>query len=440
MMKYYNDQQNYLLNQLAYQNLPDDGWEPGALVVDLIKEPLKQQMIDAGLGDLVVVDYANNNGTGSHSGFCAIAFRNPNTGEVGMSFRGTENLDNITGASQVDMADNLMTALNGQSQQRTEALEFFRRNKSRYGDNYLYGHSKGGELASEVFAQYHKEVVQMHVINPQPINPYHLNDAQKKALKGDKVDVVIIDGDTVHSLGAWPYSDSNTRYVVNNGTEEGFFGPHMLGSASIGKDGNYEIEKHPFKNFPEQEAFNKLVRPLITAAQKGFLPKTSVFVVGLAAVYTFFARDIPAFVDKLKDAYQKMVKKYEEFKKFCKELAEKFNEFIDRTVTSIKNWWNSKFSSSYKQANANPYFTVNTDRLRHYADRLKKVNTRLYNLDIRMDTLYGRMGWTDLKALIDLMNADVRSGYSWRLLNCISYLNNTASDFEKAEREIASKL
>ena len=436
MMKQYTDKQNYILNKLAYANIESKSWEPGQKLIDLVKEPYKSELQEAGLGELVIVDYANNNESGSHSGFCAIAFKDPSTGEVGMSFRGTENLDKFTSENQVDMMDNVHTALNGDSKQKREALEFFEKNKSLYGDNYLYGHSKGGELASEVYVDNYDEVRQMHVINPQPINPEELTKKQLEALKSDKVDVVIIDGDTVHSLGGWPYSDENTRYVENNGSQNGFFGPHLLASATIDGD-NYVIEDKPFEKYPDQHLFVKAVRPIISAAQKGKLKKLSGLIYIVSCLYTFVVRDIPAMIEKLEEIviafYEKLIEAKEKFDEF----VANFKEFVSQVVTSVKRWFNNNFNPGYKSAVENPQIEVNPYKLRSYASRINEVNRRISRLDGRLDSLYLKVG---LLGLWNLMRADMLMGYSWRLSRASSYLTSTASAFENAENDLCNKL
>ena len=55
----------------------------------------------------------------------------------------------------------------------------------------------------------------------------------------------------------------------------------------------------------------------------------------------------------------------------------------------------------------------------------------------RMDALYTKVGLFDLW---DLLQADALTGYSWRLSRCINYLNDTANEFDSAERSISSQL
>lgn len=79
---------------------------------------------------------------------------------------------------------------------------------------------------------------------------------------------------------------------------------------------------------------------------------------------------------------------------------------------------------------------VDTYKLKLYAERLANVNNRIIRLDRRLDGLYFRVG---LQGLWNLMQADALTCYSWRLNRCQSYLSQTASDFEFAERLILAE-
>jgi hypothetical protein len=42
--------------------------------------------------------------------------------------------------------------------------------------------------------------------------------------------------------------------------------------------------------------------------------------------------------------------------------------------------------------------------------------------------------------LWNLIQADLLTGYSWRLNRCVNYLNQTASDFEAVETALTNQL
>lgn len=76
---------------------------------------------------------------------------------------------------------------------------------------------------------------------------------------------------------------------------------------------------------------------------------------------------------------------------------------------------------------------VDTYKLTQYAQRVSAVNSRIKSLDYRLDSLYRHAGLVDL---LNLIMADVLTGYSWRLERCQVYLQGTASDFELAEQQL----
>lgn len=122
---------------------------------------------------------------------------------------------------------------------------------------------------------------------------------------------------------------------------------------------------------------------------------------------------------------------------WAKEKYQQFKETVKSFINKAKNWFKNNFNSGYKYANSHPQVKVDTYKLRDYASRIYDVNRRISNLDGRMDSLYWRVGLLDLW---NLMQADLMTGYSWRLLRAASYLNDTASDFDAIETELANGL
>ena len=126
--------------------------------------------------------------------------------------------------------------------------------------------------------------------------------------------------------------------------------------------------------------------------------------------------------------------------KFCSWLKDKADElkaFISKGLDYLKNWFNNNLNVGYKYASSNPQIKVDTYKLRSYAQRLQSVNSRISRLDRRLDSLYWDVGLLDLW---NLMQADLLTGYSWRLQRAATYLNDTAFDFEKAENELVNSL
>lgn len=155
------------------------------------------------------------------------------------------------------------------------------------------------------------------------------------------------------------------------------------------------------------------------------VPKVAI-ILGVVSVVAFV-------LDKIGDFFQAIVKVVDDIKQWFSELKDAFIEIVDRA----KNWYDRHFNEGYKYATSNPQITLDTYKLRSYAQRLANVNRRVGNLDRRLDGLYWQVG---LLGLWDLMQADLLTGYSWRLLRCAGYLNETASDFDSTESNLAGSL
>lgn len=145
------------------------------------------------------------------------------------------------------------------------------------------------------------------------------------------------------------------------------------------------------------------------------------------------AYGLGTFIDLVIAAKEKI----EQFGEKCKEITAQISDFINNCIEKISNWYNKTFNVGYKYATANPQIVVDTYKLGNYAQRLRSVNTRISNLDRRLDSLYWRVGLLDLW---NLMQADILTGYSWRLSRCASYLSDTATDFVNAENDLVSKV
>ena len=418
-----NDKQSSLLNQLAYLDLTT--WSKGENLVKVLENNGHKDMVKEfekwGLGELTLVDCKNDN---ANTGFCAIAFATP-SGEVGMSFRGTE-----FEKGPKDMLDNIISGAIGTSSQVGLALKFYNDNRDKKGNNYLYGHSKGGNLAMEVFATNHSEIKGVYVINAQPINPFGLHPDQLAALL--RVNAIVIDGDIVSGLGA--NSIPPARYVKNNGTkDDDFFGPHYMESMEFDEFGNAIPEPHPFAKYPKQAA----ARIALNAISSYLQSKLALFswVVNTAErIYDFFANDLPDMAEKF---YAWVCQTVDNIKEWAKDVKDAVKDFVSKCKEGISDWWNKTFNAGYKYAANNPLVLADTYKLKTYAQRLDGVNRRLNQLDGRLDALYWQVGLFDLW---DLMKADWKIGKSSRISRAAEYLRDTATELERFENEIVERL
>lgn len=146
-------------------------------------------------------------------------------------------------------------------------------------------------------------------------------------------------------------------------------------------------------------------------------------VIVLANLLDFVIDTAKALVSKIKEAWQKI-------NEFFSDIRDIVLATINKIAAKIKS-----LSAGYKAANKNPIIQVDTYKLGVYAERLIEVNKRIASIDERLDSLYTKVG---LLGLWNLIQADILTGYSWRLNRCASYLIDTATDFQNLENELVS--
>jgi Protein of unknown function (DUF2974) len=171
----------------------------------------------------------------------------------------------------------------------------------------------------------------------------------------------------------------------------------------------------------------------------GFVPvlKFALIVVGIVVAFvliTVAIEIIHEVVDWLVDQIVNLVAAAFEF---AKDLANQLKDLAVSIINGLKAWYKENFDAGYRYASANPVITVDTYKLRNYAQRLASINARLKSLDHRMDSLYWNVGLLDV---LTLMRADLMTGKSRKISQIIHYLEETANLFEKAERNIKSNV
>lgn len=436
MLNELTEEQKGFLNEIAYINIPEN-WGKVDNLADLVELSGREDLMDfifddknKHLAQLVIKEYVNNNDENSKSGFCAIAFQDPVTGQIGMSFRGSEN-DHHEGQDwKKDMFDNFATALIGTSPQSAEAIAFYQRNKDSDGNNYLYGHSKGGELATSVYVLDYINIQGVHVINAQPINGMKLLPDQIAALQSSKFTALVVNGDIVAWLGARLYP---VKFVVNNGKEGGFLGPHSIGNIAYDENGNAIVETKPFSGHFWQGVTAIFATGIVSTLQfKLRIPALAANII--VRISNFLIHDLPQLVKEFVEFSKRVI---ESIKEFTREVKEALKSFVSDLVSAVTSRFKQVFNSGYKYALSNPVIKLETYKLRNYADRLRKVNTRLNSLDSRINSLYWQVGFLDL---LTLLQADLMTGESRKIKRCIAYLEETAQDFEEVEKKIMSQL
>ena len=157
----------------------------------------------------------------------------------------------------------------------------------------------------------------------------------------------------------------------------------------------------------------------------------------VAAIYLLVTRgaDMEVFIETVLELAKEIGKGFGNALKWTNDKINQLIDFMSTKVSQIRDWFNHVMKS-YGYAVATPVIEVNTDKLRHYAERLENVRKRLQNLDGDMNSLYFTNGFLDL---LDIIRAN-RLPNSMKLKFCINYLEDTAEAFEKAERNIMEQV
>ncbi len=187
--------------------------------------------------------------------------------------------------------------------------------------------------------------------------------------------------------------------------------------------------------FETKEGFNLFKGILEDAYKDNFFKGLAMSLIGIPLVGFAYGtyHIVKQVVITTKAIIEKIKNISDKIRNFANDLADCIIDFYNKG----KNWFNENFNSGYKEATRHPSFKLDTEKMRTYADRLSKVNSRITKVDRRLDSLYWKVGLFDLW---NLMQADLLTGYSVRVLACATALDNTASDYEKNENKLKNTL
>lgn len=416
----FTDVEMAILSQLAYYGSnPDKQTQPSKgdslhsiLTNKSIKKYLENQLGDSysdalqGLiektegKDYKIVRSADDN---KGTGFAAIAIKDPEN-NVTVATRGTEGFDVFgSDASRRDVAADLELAYSLSTSQQEE-MEKFMQNLEREGyDGYYFtGHSLGGNLAN------YGAITFKPIDKVKGVVTFNAPGFNEAFISKYAAEIAAIYNRVNNYQNEYDYV-SSIMFVP---------GPVTIIESSKKEDGWFDFDDHL--------GFDDHSLNTLTVDGNGFNSKEP----QVKSVQTHVAHGVIEWARNITG-----MKGYTMFLGVI-EIGINFGRMAVSAFKKLSNWIKDIFSGK----NANSYgsfLQLNTASLRAYADRLARVNSRIVRLDQRMDTLYGQVG---LRDLWNLMQADVLTGYSWRLNRCINYLNDTASDFESVERTIANQI
>jgi len=240
-------------------------------------------LISCGLGNLKITNVSDYQKVAS-SGFQAMTFQDT-FGNTGISYRGSDFNFSEGGIRDWVEAD-FLEYFKNDSAQRIEALKYFNDNKSQMGNNYLYGHSLGGNLTSHVYAENYNEINEAFTINGNPINQKLLDTKEKIAAFNDskKYNCNIVCGDIVGHFKSFELYEDNVNYIRNNETMKmTAISSHLVQASTFDSSGNFiKADKEEMKQkmgivkgaFME---FSKTVREVLNKFETKFETNKEMF-------------------------------------------------------------------------------------------------------------------------------------------------------------------
>ncbi|WP_042462805.1 Mbeg1-like protein [Neobacillus dielmonensis] len=448
-----NDEEKNILLQLSYFDLPEGRYK--GLSVEQIWQKVKRIPDNGGdarrealeeyfgseryknsdLANVVLNGYQNNNpnmGGKSESGFVGYAWGDGD-GNATAVFRGSENpLD--WDHFKTDWVSNGSAGIGNEIQQQEEASRFYQQFvHPAEGEKFVFGHSKGGNLASYVFVHYLEDDVNGYVINGAPIFWPSLTREQQDALRGEKFDFIVYDGDFVHDLGFAPYVDKVVE--INKNVYLDPFYPHYETSVNF-KNGSFE-KVSPGGIYTPGDLMGEIIKfELVYTIQGGrkiyqaaiFMRDAALMVI--SATWKGMKEAAQRVIDGCVAVYQGLKNVTSKVIKDVRNIFAKLQQKVNLALAQIAH------AISGGQFVVEPYIKVNLHRLAYYAHRLQAIKRKTDEINSEIDSLYLKVGITGFD---NLLKADILTTFHFTINQNINYLKTAASLLEGAESRLLAK-
>lgn len=500
----YNDLQLRAFTQIAYMDLENKYEEKSipkntpVKLSELLSDKQKQTLIDLGIPEYEIDSWsiAAIHNTNDSNGFYACVIET-SPGHAAVGFRGSEEMNEL-GNVMNDWVEADIGLVNSTCTNQQAEVDRFLQDKKDLLNKYDYlamtGHSLGGNLSEyativsgryglddnikqcvsldgpgfsdEFILKYRKEIEQMSdkmthyrwsfvgtMLNDLPGVDYHyvsvsneanaLDNEEFNAISRHSTKFLDYDSDTGMFLPGEQDTLSKITSVISEGIDHM---PPIVGDVLVTVVGSIWIGAMWAKEQIFDEKWNLTttgvaiiggsaiaiaiigIPEVITALLTVVVATLAVLAVAIVfeLVYDLVLTVIDALCDAVEQIY-----------KWGKEIVDELRDATIKFVNGLKDWFNKNFNNGYMYAEAHPCVKLDTQRLRTYAQRLSNVNRKIITLDRRLDSLYWQVG---LRDLWNLLQADILTGYSWRLVRCSGYLNDTASDYESVEKSLFNSL
>lgn len=169
----------------------------------------------------------------------------------------------------------------------------------------------------------------------------------------------------------------------------------------------------------------------------GVVVVAAVFIAAVIA-YDFIMDQVEAFVDYMitdfiPKALDFVTETVGKFVKWSSEQLAEFGNMLQNGYKAFMDGLSHLFGAGPKVA-ATPHIRIDTYKLRQYASRLESIKARISSVDSDLNILYLTEGFLDIINLAIAENLPTKG----QMNKVINYLQDTAAEFEAAEKRIMS--
>lgn len=358
------------------------------------------------------------------TGFDAMAIAGPDN-EVTVVCRGTEGFDILhseESRKDVFKGDYGLIEGNGETAQHKQMEQFLDElDKKGYKEYSFTGHSLGGNLAmyGAIYMAKKRKINKVVTFNAPNFNTAFVNKHKEEIdIIRNKTTLYQNEYDIVSSINEEnAFGDKIVCESLDDDSNPMDFKDHLLSNYDI-SDGNLvpnaSGEKSDFTKSLGQVGTDGDI--ILTAGIALFAVKSAVTGFSLPAIVASAGTAL-VFVASLVVTVAVVSYVYNKVKK-----------------------WLYEHSKGYKYATANPCLSINTTTMSSYASQLRTLSNRSKTLDRKMNNMYLHLGieWDTIANLGRLFKSGIILDFAVRLDKCANYLDKTAEDFNKVERELNS--
>ncbi|MCQ2495544.1 MAG: DUF2974 domain-containing protein [Lachnospiraceae bacterium] len=488
----YTDKEMAVFSEIAYIDLEDALREyriahPGQnpTLAELNNSKVNKIMKEMGMEDKLgewrlAMTYDDND----HSGMYACVIETDSKrGEATVAFRGSEPMDELGNVIH-DWVNGDLKLLNSTCTKQHEAVEeFYKKYASelaKYSSLAMTGHSLGGNLAEYATIVSYKYGLDKKIIQcVSNDGPGFSNEFIAKYYEHILAMSDIMDHKCFSIVGQLLFNLPGVSYEfgeVKPGTGGGF-DRHGMETWVFNEDGSIErgdqdywsrvlsISSEIIDLVPEPlgDAFITLVSGLwiggkwaadnwqglvmgigILAAVAPGLTGAAIAVVGglaisaivVVAAVALAVVIVSVAVDFIIQVGTYICEQIANFVNWAADRLAEFRDFVMQQIENIANWFRETFDAGTRYSRENPEICIDTYKMYNYASRLSSIANSIDSIKSSIWSIYGDAGITQKHKAREAAWA-IGSG---TVRKCANYLNDTAAEFERIEREIKAAL